>query len=477
MLGQIVAKTDGIPLFVEELVKTILESGLMQEDAGRYVLTGPLPPLAIPATLQDALMARLDQLAVVKDVAPLGAVIGREFSYEMLRAVAPRDEVTLQQALAQLMEAELLYQRGLPPQVTYVFKHALIQLCQQVDEMPELGQVLYGLWRFYLARPQFHTAREIGETLLHLAQRAHDPALAVIAYYALGLTWLCLGALPAARTHLEEGIARYTPDQRRALVFRMNPDPGVNCRHYAAWTLWLLGYPAQALARLREALALAHELSHPYSLVHAWCMAAFVAQFRRDVLAVHEYAEAAIALATEQELPYWVARGTNLRGWELAMQGQGEAGMAQVRQGLTAWQATGAAQAVPYMCTLLAEVCDHLGHTEDGLQALAEAHTLVEQHEDRWWEAEIHRLQGVLLLRQRGTPQAESEACFQQALDVARRQQAKSLELRAAMSLSRLWQRQGKRDAAQQCWQRSTAGSPRGLTPPTSRRPRRCWRR
>ena len=127
VLAQIVAKTDGIPLFVEELVKTILEAGLVQEDAGRYVLTGPLPPLAIPATLQDALMARLDRLAVVKDVAQLGAVLGREFAYEILRVVAPLDEATLQQALAQLVEAELLYQRGMPPQATYIFKHALIQ--------------------------------------------------------------------------------------------------------------------------------------------------------------------------------------------------------------------------------------------------------------------------------------------------------------------------------------------------------------
>ena len=127
VLAQIVAKTDGIPLFVEELVKTILEAGLVQEDAGRYVLTGPLPPLAIPATLQDALMARLDRLAVVKEVAQLGAVLGREFAYELLRAVAPLDEATLQQALARLVEAELLYQRGLPPQATYIFKHALIQ--------------------------------------------------------------------------------------------------------------------------------------------------------------------------------------------------------------------------------------------------------------------------------------------------------------------------------------------------------------
>ena len=321
------------------------------------------------------------------------------------------------------------------PEVEHAYTQARA-LCQQVGETPELVPVLFGLWRFYMVRPQLHTARELGETLLRLAQRADDPALAVIAHYALGLTWFCLGALPAARQHLEEGIARYTPDQRRAPVFRMGQDPGVACRAYAALTLWLLGYPEQALARLHEALALAHELSHPYSLAFARCLAAFVSQFRRDVPAVHEQAEAAVALSTEQGFPLWAAMGTSLRGWALAMQGQGEEGMAQVRQGIAAWRATGAALFVPYFCTLLADVCDHLGHTEDGLQALAEAHTLVEQHEERWWEAEVCRLRGVLLLRQPGTPQAEAEAWLQRALDVARRQEAKSLELRAAMSLS-----------------------------------------
>ena len=228
----------------------------------------------------------------------------------------------------------------------------------------------------------------------------------------------------------------------------MGQDPGVGCRVYAARTLWLLGYPAQALARIHEALALAHALSHPYSLALVRCWAAYVSQWRRDVPAVHEHAEAAVALSTEQGFPLWVAQGTSLRGWALAMQGQGEEGMAQVRQGIAAWRATGAALLVPYFCTLLAEVSAHLGHIEDGLQALAEAHTLVEQQEERWWEAEIHRLRGVLLLRQPGTPQAEAETWLQRALDVARRQEAKSLELRAAMSLSRLWQQQGKQAAA-----------------------------
>jgi predicted ATPase len=225
----------------------------------------------------------------------------------------------------------------------------------------------------------------------------------------------------------------------------MGHDPGVGCRLDAARVLWLLGYPDQALARLQEALALAHALSHPVSLAYVRVFAAVVSQLCRDVPAVHEHAEAAVALATEQGFPSWAAWGTSLRGWAAAMQGQAKEGMAQVRQGIAAWRATGAALLVPYFCTMLADVSDHLGHPEDGLQALVEAYALVEQQEERWWEAEIHRLRGVLLLRQTMPPQAEAEACFQRALDVARRQEAKALELRAAMSLSRLWQQQGKR--------------------------------
>jgi predicted ATPase len=164
--------------------------------------------------------------------------------------------------------------------------------------------------------------------------------------------------------------------------------------------------------------------------------------------AVHEQAEAAVVLSTEQGFPLWAAMGTTLRGWALAMQGQGEEGMTQLREGIAAHRATGSVQHVSYYYTMLADISARLGHTEDGLQALAEAHTLMEQQEARWWEAEVCRLRGVLLLRQPGTPLAEAESWLQHALDVARRQEAKSLELRAAMSLSRLWQQQGKPAAA-----------------------------
>jgi predicted ATPase len=165
---------------------------------------------------------------------------------------------------------------------------------------------------------------------------------------------------------------------------------------------------------------------------------------------VHEHAEAAVALTTAQGFPLWVAIGTIFCGWARAMQGQGEAGMAQVHQGIAAYRATGAALLVLYLCTLLADVAAHLGHPADGLRALAEAYPLVEQQEERCWEAEVHRLRGVVLLRQPGTPQTEVEAWLQQALDVARGQEAKSLELRAAMSLAHLWWQQGKRDEARE---------------------------
>jgi DNA-binding winged helix-turn-helix (wHTH) protein/predicted ATPase len=332
------------------------------------------------------------------------------------------------------------------PEVEQAYTEAYT-LCQHLGEPPELVPVLMGLWRVSLMRPQMDTARTLGETLLRLAQQAHDPVLTVSAHYALGVTWFFRGVLSAARLHLEEGIARSTPAQRRAPVFPVGHDLGVGSRVYTAMTLWLLGYPAQALARLHEGLVLAHA-SHPYSLAAArWC-AAFIAQFRRDVPAVYEQAEAAVALSTAQGFPLWAAYGTSLHGWALAMQGQGAEGVAQVRQGIAASRATGAALCVPYFCTLLADVAAHLGHPADGLQALTEAQTLVEQQEECWWEAEICRLRGVMLLGQPGTPPAEAEAWLQRALDVARHQEAKSLELRAAMSLARLWQQQGKRDEA-----------------------------
>jgi predicted ATPase len=212
--------------------------------------------------------------------------------------------------------------------------------------------------------------------------------------------------------------------------------------------LWLLGYPSQALQKSHEAITLARELSHSYSLALALDLAAELHRHRREAEIAHERAEAAMALGTDHGFAQILARGTILRGWALVEQGQGEVGIAQMRQGIAAHQATGAAYQRPHFLSMLAEVHSGLGQPEAGLMALSEALALVETTGERYYEAELHRLQGELLLQHAAPEVSHAEACFQQSLDIARRQQAKSWELRVAMSLSRLWQQQGKQAEA-----------------------------
>jgi len=223
-------------------------------------------------------------------------------------------------------------------------------------------------------------------------------------------------------------------------------------RAWMSHTLWHLGYLDQALTRSREALALAEAHAHPFSQAIALAYAVMLHQFRREQYTVYEHADTALALCTEQGFAYYLAWVTIIQGWSLAVQGQREAGIEQMRQGLAALQSTDAKRALPYYLALLAEGYGAVGQTDEGLRVLAEAFAAVATTAERRWEAELYRLQGELLLKGAGRKRkAETpEACFRQALEVARQQQAKSLELRAAMSLSRLWQQQGKRDAARQ---------------------------
>jgi predicted ATPase len=323
------------------------------------------------------------------------------------------------------------------------------ELCQQVGETPQLFPVLSGLWRFYSVRAELQAAREVGEQLIGLAQRQRDPALILEAHRALGTTLYFPGELTSARVHLEQGLALYHPQQHRSHAFLYGRDPGMDCQIYLAWILWTLGYPDQALAAMHQALTLGEGVSHPLSLATALFAAAYLSQFCRQVQAVSAQAEAVITLATEQGFPQWLAGGTILRGWALAAQGQTKAGIAQLRQGLAAWRATGAEVVRPFVLGLLAEAYGKGGQAAEGLTVLEEALALVEKTGQSVYEAELHRLQGeLLLIHAMGGGGAEAEACFHQALDIARRHQAKSWELRAAMSLSRLWQQQGKRDEA-----------------------------
>jgi predicted ATPase len=574
VLQQIIAKTDGVPLFVEEMAKAILESGSLKEVDEHYELTGSLSTFAIPATLQDSLMARLDRLMTGKVIAQLGATIGRQFSYALLQAVAQLTDRTLHEELHRLVEAELLYQRGVPPQATYTFKHALIQdaayasllkstrqhyhqqiaqvleeqfsetaetqpellahhyteaslneqavsywhkagqrasersahveaiahlrrglallqplpetperirrevdmlialgaslnatksiaapeveqtylraqhLCQHLEEPQRLFPALRGLENHYNIRAELQTAHTLGEQLLTLAQQVQDSGMLLAAHRGLGTTLFWLGAITSAQTHFAQGIALYDPKQHRTSAFLYGEDAGVVCHCLAAWTLWCLGYPHQGLTRSHEVVTLAQQIAYPFSLAFALGLSAVFHSFRREVRLTQERAEAVINLAKEQGFPYWMATGALMRGWAVAHQGQVETGIEQMTQGLSAYRATGAVALQPCFLALLAEAQGTMGQPAEGLMTLTEALTRAVTTGERWSEPELYRLKGKLLLQQNSDNEAEAETCFTQAITIAQNQQAKSWELRAATSLARLWQQQGKRQGA-----------------------------
>ncbi|MEE9150177.1 MAG: adenylate/guanylate cyclase domain-containing protein [Candidatus Tectomicrobia bacterium] len=579
----IVDKADGVPLYAEELCRMILESEYLREEADRYTLTGPLDSLEIPTTLQDSLMARLDRLPMVREIAQVGAVLGREFGYDMIRRLSAETDDTLQDHLTQLVSNELLYQRGRPPRATYVFRHALVRdaaytsllrrrrqqyhqqvaeqletyfpdmvemqpellahhfteggntaqavaywqragqrasersayqeaishftqgltllpdgpeapertqqelnlqlalaacllmtkghgspevetaytqaraLCQQLGDTLALFPVLFGLWRFYAVKPALPMNMELGEQLLRLAEQTQDPPLLVVAHYALGFSHLMLGAGVEASRHLQQGAAHYHPAQREADMFRAGQDPGVVCQAYAAWALWLQGYPDRARHHIDKALALAQTIDHPFTLAFAFDVAAIVGQLTRDAQMTAQHAASAIELSAEHGFVLWLALGNIMQGAAMVRKDPGQepadGALAIMQQGRGAWQAAGADLLAPFVSTLRAEVYQHLGQYVAGQHALDEAITLMDNTRERWWAAEVYRLKGVLTLHQDGSEAAwqEAETHFQHALATARQQQAKSLELRATVSLCRLWKDQGQCREAREC--------------------------
>ena len=263
---------------------------------------------------------------------------------------------------------------------------------------------------------------------------------------AQGTIALLLGELVMARHHLAQALARYDVQQHRSHAVRYGTDPGTNSCSRMSWVLQLLGYPDQALRRSQDTLALAQTLAHANSLTGALYFAGVFHQFRREASDAQALAEATVTLATEQGMAQRIATGTFLRGWALTVQGYSEEGLAHMHQGLADYRATGTILDLPWYLGVLAEACGYTDRVDEGLDTIAEALAVAEN--TGYYAAELHRIKGALLMQQAGADVSRAEACLQQALTIARRQEAKSLELRAAMSLSRLWQQQGKRTEA-----------------------------
>jgi predicted ATPase len=373
-----------------------------------------------------------------------------------------RHELRLQVALGAPLQATKGYSA---PEVAHAYARAR-ELCQQVVDPPELFPALWGLWAFHLVRAELATAHQLGDQLLCLAQRTHDPVWLLEAHRALGETLLWRGEGDLARSHLEQALALYDPKQlpAYAALYDLN-DPRVLCVSREALALCLLGYPDRALTKISEVLALAQKLSAAFSLAMARNFAALLHHLRREVQAAHAHAEAACTLAAEHGFVQWAAWGTVLRGWALATQacpasqpGADEEGMRQIRQGLAAWQASGAELGRPYQLALLATAYEQRGQAAEGLTVLAETLTAVKKTRECIAEPELYRLRGKFTLRARDRSkeagdrreEAEAEGWFQQALELARTQHTKWWELRAAISLSRLWQQQGRKAEARQ---------------------------
>jgi DNA-binding winged helix-turn-helix (wHTH) protein/tetratricopeptide (TPR) repeat protein len=368
-----------------------------------------------------------------------------------------QQEFTLQTALG----VPLLMTKGYAaPEVERTYTRAR-ELCQQMGETPQLFLVLRGLCALYFVQGKLQKAHELTGQLLSLAQRRQNPTLLVEAHYGRGIGLCAFGEFLSAREHLEQGIAFYDPQKHRSLAFLYGHDPKMICLSVVAHTLWVLGYPEQALKRMDEGLALAQDLSLPYNRVGALLHAAQLYQHLREGQLAQARAEGAIALSTEQGFGLVLALGKVWRGWALAEQGQGEEGASQIRQGLDACWALGSGLWRPHHLVMLAEAYGKTGKTEEGLSVLTEALAIVDKNGERPYEAELYRLKGQLTLQEfqvpgskfQGqespksevrSPESEVEECFLRAIEIARQQQAKSLELRATMSLARLWQSQGK---------------------------------
>ena len=557
-------RTGGVPLFVEEVTRLLLERG---EQGGIQ---------AIPPTLQQSLTARLDRLGPAREVAQIASVIGRGFTYRLLRAVAGMEDVALQAALERLAEADILLVQGLPPESDYRFKHALIQdaayenllksrrqvlhrcvaealrdevagtvepellahhftqagltelamewwgkagqrslqrsalvegieqltralaliatlpatpalrrhainfnvalitplyhvkgaaaletkmaaerarlLIQETEalgESPEdpllLFSVLYGFWVANLVAFNGDIVRELSSQFLALAEKQAGTVPLMVGHRLKGVSLTYAGKFAEARTHLDRAIAPYSRAEHGALARQFGQDVHVAALAYLSLSSWFLGYPDAALAMINQALRDAREVGDATTLMYALGHAALIHTHAQKYEAAEAESAEDIALANEKGSPFWVAFGTTTRGAVSALTGRAPEAVQIMTSGLAMLRSTGTAMWRPFYLSCLARAYTDLAQFDDAWDTIGEAATAIETTGETWCEAEVHRTAGEIALK---SDAAKAEAYFERARGVAREQQAKSLELRAAISIARLWRDQGKRDEA-----------------------------
>jgi class 3 adenylate cyclase/predicted ATPase len=571
IVTQIVEKTDGVPLFIEELTKAVIESGLLRDEGTSYVLSGGRSPLAIPASLHDSLMARLDRLGPVKEVAQLAAALGRMFSGEVLAAVWPHAQNELQRGLDELIAAGLIDRRRVQPDVMYEFKHALVAdaayqsllrgtrqhyhnriaqvleaqfpevakihpellahhlteaglleravaywtlagryasessanleavaqiyralellgtlpenrerltteldlrialngpliaargysapelaenfnralaLCRALDERSQIFPVLYAQWVFHITTGRLVEGLRLAQEFLEIAESQGASDYRVIGHRLVGPASFITGNLNLARAHLEKAIQLYEPTRHQSLAVLYGQDIRAASQCYLALTLWQQGYPQQAEQCAADALRQARAASHAHTLGNALAHAgAFLHLLRGDDRLGKRYAQELVDYADEQKLPVWQAVGRFYLGWADSQRGRFESGIALMRDALGMLQRMNFVYWQPLVLGCLAEAHGKTNQVELGMELLREALQIVESGGERWLEGELHRHIGVLLLQGVPADLPGAEVSLQRAIDIARAQNAKLPELRAAVSLARLWHQQGR---------------------------------
>jgi class 3 adenylate cyclase/predicted ATPase len=573
IVDQILAGTDGVPLFIEELTKAVLESGVLADAGTRSTRAGPSPPLAIPTTLHASLLARLDRLAPAREVAQIGAALGRQFSHELISAVAQLPQQRIDDALAQLVAAELIFQRGTPPSAEYTFKHALVQdtaystllrsrrhqihariadtletefpdivrgqpellarhcaeagmgdkaaaysltagqqaiarcamseavaqlhrgldllssvpegaarqehelnlqiaigqallatkgysapepgdafararyLCEQLNWPPQFGSVLRGEFVFRLVRGELARAEHHADEIRQLGETRNDVMWKCFGSMFSGNICCWLAKFGDARAYYEKALSLWNPAY--AAYAATPEDPYIGSLCHISRTLLCLGYVDQARSRTNEALAKGRQISL-YNLVftqiHSWCGIDWATAEEKSARTILRSADELLAISNEQGFSVWAVVGNIMRGWCLGQLGQAADGIPLVVKGISMARTTGVNLLMPFWLTTLAQTYQRSGQPQEGLNRIAEATKISETTQERWAEAEIHRVQGTLLLSMHEHAAGEESYC--RALTVARRQNAKFWELRAALDLARLWRNQGKRTEA-----------------------------